>query len=95
MNKRELIQKLKKKCNVTDYEACQIINTFFNEIRETLIRGERVDIRGFCSFTIKSYKSYIGRNPTTGKSVLVPPKKLPFFKCGKELKERVDYKKES
>ncbi len=62
MNKRELIQKLKKKCNITNYEACQIINTFFNEISETLIKEERVEIRGFCSFFVKSYKPYIGRN---------------------------------
>ncbi|MCP3944746.1 MAG: integration host factor subunit beta [Desulfobacteraceae bacterium] len=93
MNKRELIQKFKKKCNLTDYEACQIINTFFNEISETLIKEERVEIRGFCSFFVKSYKPYIGRNPKTGAKALVPTKKLPFFKCGKELKERVDYKK--
>ena len=55
-----------------------------------LINGDRVEIRGLCSFYVKKYKSYAGRNPKTGKEVTVKPKKLPFFKCGKELKERVN-----
>ena len=53
--------------------------------------GDRVEIRGFCSFFMKRYEGYTGRNPKTAKKVQVPPKKLPFFKCGKDLKERVDY----
>jgi integration host factor subunit beta len=93
LNKLELIQKIKKRCNITVYEASQTVNIFFNEISEALIRGERAEIRGFCSFYSKSYKAYVGRNPKTGEKALVPIKKLPFFKCGKELKERVDYKK--
>jgi integration host factor subunit beta len=56
-----------------------------------LAKGDRVEIRGLCSFFVKEYDSYKGRNPRTGDSVKVPPKKLPFFKCGKELKERVGY----
>jgi integration host factor subunit beta len=58
---------------------------------EALARGDRVEIRGLCSFYVKEYQSYEGRNPKTEESVQVAPKKLPFFKCGKELKERVDY----
>jgi integration host factor subunit beta len=58
---------------------------------EALARGDRVEIRGLCSFYVKEYKSYKGRNPKTGESVQVASKKLPFFKCGKELKKRVDY----
>jgi integration host factor subunit beta len=58
---------------------------------EALVRGERVEIRGLCSFFVKKYKSYTGRNPKTGEKVSIQPKKLPFFKSGKELKERVDY----
>jgi integration host factor subunit beta len=58
---------------------------------EALARGDRVEIRGLCSFYVKEYESYKGRNPKTGERVQVGPKKLPFFKCGKELKERVDY----
>jgi integration host factor subunit beta len=55
------------------------------------IKGERVEIRGFCSFFVKNYNPYTGRNPKTGEKVQIPPKRLPFFKCGKELKERVDF----
>ncbi|NDY73864.1 integration host factor subunit beta [Desulfobacter hydrogenophilus] len=64
---------------------------FFSEMTDAFVRGDRVEIRGFCSFHMKEYKSYTGRNPKTGKKVQIPPKRLPFFKCGKELKERVDY----
>ena len=56
-----------------------------------LAKGDRVEIRGLCSFFVKEYDSYMGRNPKTGETVTVAPKKLPFFKCGQELKERVDY----
>ncbi len=56
---------------------------------EAMISGERIEIRGFGSFVINEYKSYTGRNPKTGESIDVKPKKLPFFKVGKELKERV------
>ncbi|MGB2690835.1 MAG: HU family DNA-binding protein [Desulfobacterales bacterium] len=55
-----------------------------------LANGDRAEIRGLCSFYVKKYKSYTGRNPKTGKQIKIKPKKLPFFKCGKELKERVD-----
>jgi integration host factor subunit beta len=58
---------------------------------DALARGDRVEIRGLCSFYVKEYKPYLGRNPKTGERVHIAPKKLPFFKCGKELKERVDY----
>jgi integration host factor subunit beta len=58
---------------------------------DALAEGDRVEIRGLCSFFVKEYKSYQGRNPRTGEKVKIKPKKLPFFKIGKELKERVDY----
>jgi integration host factor subunit beta len=64
---------------------------FFDSMSEALVKGDRVEIRGLCSFYNKEYKTYKGRNPKTGERVQVAPKKLPFFKCGKELKERVDY----
>jgi len=91
LNKLELIQKLKDKCHLTMYEASQVVEIFFFEMSNALANGDRVEIRGFCSFFIKEYKSYSGRNPKTGKKVQVAPKRLPFFKCGKDLKERVDY----
>jgi integration host factor subunit beta len=56
---------------------------------DTLASGKRVEIRGLCSFYVKKYKSYTGWNPKTGEKVKIKPKKLPFFKCGKELKEWV------
>ncbi|MCD4719808.1 MAG: integration host factor subunit beta [Desulfobacula sp.] len=91
MNKLELIQAVKEKCRLTKDEAAEVVDTFFSELTVALANGDRVEIRGFCSFFIKEYKSYTGRNPKTGKKVTVAPKKLPFFKCGKELKEKVDY----
>jgi len=64
---------------------------FFSKMTDAFVSGDRVEIRGFCSFHMKEYKIYTGRNPKTGKKVQIPPKRLPFFKCGKELKERADY----
>jgi integration host factor subunit beta len=91
MNKLELISTLKERANLTKAEAAEVIKLFFDSLAESFVNGERVEIRGLCSFHIKEYKSYTGRNPKTGQKVQIPPKRLPFFKCGKELKERVDY----
>ena len=91
MDKLKLIAMLKDECRISKKEAAMITDLFFESMSEALARGERVEIRGFCSFYVKEYKSYQGRNPKTGESVQIAPKKLPFFKCGKELKERVDY----
>jgi integration host factor subunit beta len=90
MNKLELISALKKETEITKFEAAQIVDIFFDEMSEALAKGDRVEIRGLCSFYVKKYKSYKGWNPKTGESVTVAKKKLPFFKCGKELRERVD-----
>jgi len=90
MNKLELIQILKEETNITKTEAEAVVNVFFDEITAALAKGDRVEIRGLCSFYVKKYKAYAGRNPKTGEKVKIKPKKLPFFKCGKELKERVD-----
>ncbi len=91
MNKLELISTLKNEANISKAEAARIVEIFFDSMAEALAEGERVEIRGLCSFYVKNYKSYTGRNPKTGDKVIINPKKLPFFKCGKELKERVDY----
>ena len=91
MNKLELISTLKQKTGLTKAEAADVVQTFFDSLTQALVQGERVEIRGLCSFFIKEYESYTGRNPKTGDKVTIPPKKLPFFKCGKELKERVDF----
>ena len=90
MNKIELIDALKSETGISKSDAAQIVAIFFNEMSETLAKGNRVEIRGLCSFFVKKYKSYTGRNPKTGEKVTVGEKKLPFFKCGKELRERVD-----
>ena len=90
MNKIDLIQALKDSNNLSKSEAEAVINLFFNEIADALAQGNRVEIRGFCSFFVKEYRAYTGRNPKTGEKVKIKPKKLPFFKAGKEVKERVD-----
>jgi integration host factor subunit beta len=90
MNKAELTLQLAEKTNLTQKVAKVIVDTIFDGMRDSLIRGERIEIRGFGSFVIRDYGGYKGRNPKTGQIVDVPPKKLPFFKVGKELKERVN-----
>ena len=90
MNKLELIQALKDATNLSKTEAADVVDIFFNGMAAALAQGERVEIRGLCSIFVKEYRSYTGRNPKTGEKVKIKPKKLPFFKVGKELKERVD-----
>lgn len=90
MHKLGLIETLKEEAKISKAEAARIVNLFFSKMADALANGDRVEIRGLCSFYVKEYKSYTGLNPKTGERVLIKPKKLPFFKCGKELKERVD-----
>jgi integration host factor subunit beta len=90
MNKADLMESLRRETGINKEKAEQIVDLFFQEMSDALSNGGRVEIRGFCSFFVKDYKPYTGRNPKTGERVIVEPKKLPFFKCGKELKERVD-----
>ena len=90
MNKLGLIETLKTEARITKTEAAAVVNLFFDEMKNALVNGDRTEIRGLCSFYVKKYKSYTGRNPKTGEQIKIKPKKLPFFKCGKELKERVD-----
>jgi len=90
MNKLDLIIALKNETKLTKPKAEAVVNLFFNEMADALAKGDRVEIRGLCSFYVKKYKAYTGRNPRAGVPIRVESKKLPFFKCGKELKERVD-----
>ena len=90
MNKLVLTETLKTEAGLTKYQATVVMNLFFDEMSSALAKGDRVEIRGLCSFYVKKYKTYTGRNRKTGEQVKIKPKKLPFFKCGKELKERVD-----
>lgn len=90
MNKLELIEALKNENGLKKNEAAEVVRIFFDEMAGAIAKGERVEIRGLCSFYVKKYKAYTGRNPKTGEKVKIKPKKLPFFKAGKELKDRVD-----
>ncbi|WP_299977696.1 HU family DNA-binding protein [Desulfobacula sp.] len=91
MNKLKLIETLKNRCSLSQNEATDVVNLFFLEMTNALTDGNRVELRGLWSFYLKEYKSYTGRNPKTGETVRIDSKKLPFFKCGKELKKRADY----
>lgn len=91
MNKADLVNALKNKNGFTRQQAEKIVDIFFESMSDALASGSRVEIRGFGSIFVKNYKSYTGRNPKTGEPVRVKDKKLPFFRCGKELKERVDF----
>ncbi|GAB6061004.1 HU family DNA-binding protein [Desulfonatronum parangueonense] len=90
MNKSELIKTLSEKNDIPMEEATIVVNTFFQSIKESMIQGDRVEIRGFGSFKVKDYQGYKGRNPKTGQSVEVKPKRLPFFRPGKELKDHLN-----
>ena len=81
---------MKTQADISKSEAAKVVQIFFDSMADAMAAGERVEIRGLCSFFVKEYKSYTGRNPKTGEKVIIKPKKLPFFKAGKELKERVD-----
>lgn len=89
MKKSELIETLAIQTEISSKRAEQVITEIFDAMSESLISGDRIEIRGFGSFVVKEYDSYVGRNPKTGVSIDVKPKKLPFFKVGKELKERM------
>jgi integration host factor subunit beta len=90
MNKADLIQTLCTTNNLPKSEATKIVSIFFEKMAIALEKGDRVEIRGLCAFYVKNYPGYTGRNPKTGEAVAVATKKLPFFKCGKGLKDRVD-----
>jgi integration host factor subunit beta len=91
MNKADLVNELKNQNGFTRQQAENVVDIFFNTMADALAKGDRVEIRGLGSIFVKEYKSYTGRNPKSGEPVKVKPKKLPFFRCGKQLKERVDF----
>lgn len=90
MTKSELIEQISEKLKLPNGKAEQIVNCIFDSMVRALQDGEGIEIRGFGSFTVREYKSYEGRNPRTGETVHVAPKRLPFFKVGKDLRERVN-----
>ena len=90
MNKSELIEKLANKTGYNPKLTDKMVRIFFDRIKAALSAGDKVEIRGFGSFTLKKYKGYIGRNPKTGETVEVKPKQLPVFRTSKDLRSRVN-----
>ena len=93
MTKSDLIDRIAEKLKLPRGKAEEVVNMVFESMENSLKQGERIEIRGFGSFEIRNYKAYEGRNPRTGNPVEVQPKRLPFFKVGKELKERIEAKR--
>ncbi|RMG60797.1 MAG: integration host factor subunit beta [Deltaproteobacteria bacterium] len=91
MTKSELVERLSEKLEFLTKKDCElIVETVFESMKEALKRGEKIEIRGFGSFTIRVRKAKTGRNPKTGEKVFIPEKKVPFFKVGKELREMIN-----
>ncbi len=91
MTKSELIEKVLQSHGILNAKVSEIVvNTVFDSIEEALKAGDKVEIRGFGSFTIRERLGREARNPKSGEVVRIPSKKTPFFKTGKELKERVN-----
>jgi integration host factor subunit beta len=90
MNKKDLISSLAEQNSLSNVESARVVDLFFNAMTEALAKGQRVEVRGLCTLQVKTYKGYKGRNPMTGEPVIVKPKRLPFFKPGTDLKQRVN-----
>jgi integration host factor subunit beta len=90
MTKAELVDEVARVVQLTKKQAETIVNVVFDSIVESLRSGQKIELRGFGSFRLRSRKSRTGRNPKTGEKVEVPSKKIPYFKPGKELKELIN-----
>ncbi|MBN1770037.1 MAG: integration host factor subunit beta [Deltaproteobacteria bacterium] len=90
MTKSELIEAVAEKTKMTKSSAEMVVNAVFDTMAEALEQGKGIEIRGFGSFTVRNYRAYSGRNPRTGAAVDVTPKRLPFFRVGKEMKQQVN-----
>jgi integration host factor subunit beta len=90
MNKSELVEVLAARAELPLNKAEEVVNAIFDTMTEALVQNRRIEIRGFGSFVNKRYEPYVGRNPKTGAAIEVKAKTIPFFKVGKELKERVN-----
>ncbi len=91
MTKAELVEQIAEKINLTKKDTERVVNIVFGSIMGALSQGDKVELRGFGSFRVRSRNSRDGRNPRTGEAVAIPPKKVPFFKAGKELRQMVDH----
>lgn len=87
MKKSDVIAELSRELNLSQKKATEVVDFIFEKMREAIENNNRIEIRGFGTFYVKSYRPRKGRNPKTGEVVSVPPKRLPFFKMGKELKK--------
>jgi len=92
MTKSDLVEQVAELRNIPKGRAEAVVNMVFEAIEEALKRNERIEVRGLGSFEMRRYGAYKGRNPRTGDSVAVKPKRLPFFKVGKELKDLINSK---
>ncbi len=92
MVKSELIQKLSEKANLPPKIAEIAVNTVFKSMTDAMVRGEGIEIRGFGSFKVRKYEGRKGNHPRTGTTIEIEPKRRPFFKVGKELRERINKK---
>jgi integration host factor subunit beta len=90
MNKSELIEELSMRMAIHPKKAENMVNTILNSMIEAMKNSRRVEIRGFGSFVMRDYKPYIGRNPKSGEKIQVQHKTLPFFKSGKDMRDRVN-----
>lgn len=90
MNKSGLIEALALEAGISAQEAGRVADTILAAMAESLAAGDNVELRGFGSFAVKEYESYYGHNPKTGEKIRIGAKKLPFFKAGKGLKEKVN-----
>ena len=90
MTKAELVDEVARVVQLTKKQAETIVNIVFDSIVDSLRAGQKIELRGFGSFRLRSRKSRTGRNPKTGEKVEVPSKKIPYFKPGKELKELIN-----
>lgn len=90
MIKADLINKIAKEMNISKQEAETGVNLFFETIKEAILRGEEIELRGFGSFRFRQRRARAGRNPRTGKPVEVPPKKVLYFKPSKILKKMIN-----
>ena len=90
MNKLELIETLKTEAGLTKNEAAEVVHLFFDEMSNALAKGDRAEIRGLCSFYVKRYKTYTGRNPKTGEEIPISARRVVTFRPGQKLRARVE-----
>ena len=91
MTKSDLIERVAQRLpHISKKDTETVVNTIFDSMTESLKEGDRIEIRGFGSFQVKIREAREGRNPKTGDEVRIPAKRAPFFKVGKELKERIE-----